>query len=211
MGIGKKVERQGPGRTAGSTAPEWRHWRNVGFAGSGAATAAAGRKPNTTGPGDQSMFRVRNLPNATRDPIDVTFGQYIDSDVNPLFSGYLSLPRQVDRDAFRAAARGGELNVMNPIHVNAWVAYLRRKAEAEQSERGVLGYEMQHVMPLCLWGKSADVPRNMWPLNVSQHRTGHTILRNQPRIKEYWEAPTANLESQDLIGSWFVIAKHGGP
>ncbi|MDD4272144.1 MAG: DUF4157 domain-containing protein [Desulfobacter postgatei] len=204
MAVGTELTRSEPGRSSSGTATEWNKWRNIGFQGGGGTTTTV-TAPALSGIVDASMFRKNTKPDGTEVPGDQTFGQFIESDAT--FSEYQGL-RQTDKDQFRADARDGRFSVLNPNHVTQWVSYLKDKAEAETSQRGVSGYEMQHALPLFLIGNSADVPANMWPLSVSQHREGHRILANQPQLKQ-WGAPTHDLESTRLLGKKFVIKKHG--
>lgn len=213
MAIGQVFSRQDPGRNPSLTATEWDHWRNVGFSGGGATAPSTVQKPSLHGTGqeDSSLFGRYSLPNGEPITSDerMTFGTFIErgEDQQGRFSAYRNL-RGVDKTKFRTAARAGDFDIMNPGDVRAYADYLNKEAEAAQAQRGVLGYEMQHVIPLFLEGKSGDTPENMWPLAVSQHRRGHDVLKKQPQIKT-WGATTDNIESADLIGTYFKIRKFG--
>jgi hypothetical protein len=204
MAIGQKLKRYASNRGS-ATAQEWDKWRRMGFRGGKATLAEQLTEPATpaSGGADNSMFRVRHWPGEPDKKLDTTFGKHINTD--PQFSEYQATARQADKDRIREKARQGKLDITNPNHVRLWREHFDKIFEERQPH--VLGYQMQHVMPLFLIGPVGDRSPNLWPLDVGSHQGGHDVLQQQPQIKELG-APTHDLENTLLVGQWFIIERY---
>lgn len=214
MGIGKKLQRQGPERDSSLTAAAWRDWDDVGFKGKVGAVAGAGSypfKPNRASVGDESMFARHENPYTGYDLEDLTFKQYLEKDNTPSDFSHYAKASSSEQEQLRSAARNKEIDLRNKSgDVKQFLEWYRADQAAKASMRGHAGYEMQHAIPLFLAGPEADVRENMWPLTIQQHRTeGHSILANQPHLVTEYNLPTHDLESPKLDKYWFQIVKHG--
>jgi hypothetical protein len=202
MAIGRKLQRRASER-GNKQGQEWDKWRQLGFRG-GAYSPEERNEPVTPGgTGDENMFRRKHWPGNPDETFDATFGTLIETDSR--FVEYQRTERRADKDRIREAARGGKLDITNPDHVRAWREHF--DAIFRERQPHVMGYQMQHVVPLFLIGASGDFSANLWPLDVGRHQGGHDVLASQPDLPGYG-ASTHHLESTELMDRWFIIDRY---